>query len=405
MSARQGRWLAIVGIGEDGLDGVSAAGRALIADAELLVGGARHLALVPPNGAARSTWPSPLGPGIDALLTERGRAVTVLASGDPMHYGIGATLAACVPVEETIVVPAPSSFSLACGHLGWRAEEVGMISLHGRPLELLNAWIEPGARLLALSENGTTPASVAALLSARGYGSSRLWALEHLGGASERIRSAGAAEWRANDVADLNLVAIHCVADASAAHFPRIPGLPDDAFHHDGQLTKREVRAVTLARLAPGPRQLLWDVGAGCGSIGIEWMRSPGSPRALAIEPDAARRRLIADNAAALGTPELAIVAGSAPQVLEGLASPDAIFVGGGLSAPGTLDATWSALKPGGRLVANAVTLEGEKHLVEWHERVGGELARIAVERAEPIGQRLGWRPMRAVTQWAAVKR
>jgi precorrin-6Y C5,15-methyltransferase (decarboxylating) len=377
----------------------------LIADAELLVGGARHLALVPPNGAARRAWPSPLGPGIEALLEERGRAVTVLASGDPMFYGIGATLAARVPVDETIVVPAPSSFSLACGHLGWRAEEVGMISLHGRPLELLNAWIEPGARLLALSENGATPAAVAALLSARGYGASRIWALEHLGGGAERIRADTAADWRANDVADLNLVAIHCVADAGAVHFPRVPGLPDDAFRHDGQLTKREVRAVTLARLAPGPRQLLWDVGAGCGSIGIEWMRSPGAPRAVAIEPDAARRRFIADNATALGTPELAIVAGSAPQALEGLATPDAIFVGGGLSTPGTLDAAWAALKPGGRLVANAVTLEGEKHLVEWHERAGGELARIAVERAEPIGQRLGWRPMRAVTQWAAVKR
>ncbi|HUC61929.1 MAG TPA: precorrin-6y C5,15-methyltransferase (decarboxylating) subunit CbiE [Alphaproteobacteria bacterium] len=404
MNPRAGRWLAIVGIGEDGLDGVSGAGRALVADAELLVGGARQLAMIPANGIERVAWPSPLEDGIQALLRARGRRVTVLASGDPMHYGIGATLAARVPVEETIVVPAPSSFSLACARLGWSVAETGTLSLHGRPLDLLNAWLESGARLLALSENGATPAAVAGHLRAHGYGRSRLWALERLGGPRERILAGTAADWRANDVADLNLVAIECVAEPGAIVRARVPGLPDDAFRHDGQLTKREVRAVTLAKLAPGPRGLLWDVGAGCGSVAIEWMRVPGARRAIAIEPDASRRRLIADNAASLGAPGLEIVAGSAPEALQGLAAPDAVFVGGGSAHAGVIEACWAALAPGGRLVANAVTLEGEAKLVEWHGRVGGELVRIAIERAEPIGQRMGWRPARAVVQWAAAK-
>jgi precorrin-6B C5,15-methyltransferase / cobalt-precorrin-6B C5,C15-methyltransferase len=398
-------WLAIVGIGEDGLDGLGAAGRALIAGASVLVGGARHLALIPSDGRTRLVWPSPLEPGIDELLKLRGQSVCVLASGDPMFYGIGATLLRRVPVEEAILVPAPSSFSLASARLGWPSSEVGQFSLHGRPLALLNLWLQPGARLLALSENGATPAAAAELLRARGYGKSRLWALEHLGGPRERIVAGTAGDWHANDIADLNLLAIECVADAATPLLPRAPGLPDEAFRHDGQLTKREMRAITLASLAPVPGQLLWDIGAGCGSVSIEWMRCPGGLHAIAIEPMAARRRLIADNASALGTPELEIVAGSAPEALTGLTAPDAIFIGGGVSAPGVLEAAWAALKPGGRLVANAVTLDGEGRLVEWHKRVGGELARIAVERAEPLGERIGWRPLRAVTQLALVKR
>ncbi len=398
-------WLAIVGIGADGLDGLGAAAHALIADAKVLVGGARHLAMIPPDGRQRLPWPSPLEAGIDELLKLRGQSVCVLASGDPMHYGIGATLLGRVPVAETIVVPAPSSFSLASARLGWPSSEVGMLSLHGRPLASLHAWLQPGARLLALSESGATPAAVAELLRARGYGKSRLWALEHLGGPKERIVAGTAGDWRVNDVADLNLLAIDCVADASAPLLPRVPGLPDGAFRHDGQLTKREMRAITLASLAPVPGQLLWDIGAGCGSVAIEWMRCPGPMHAIALEPNDARRRLIADNATALGTPDLAIVAGAAPEALSGLAAPDAIFIGGGVSTPGVIEAAWAALKPGGRLVANAVTLDGEARLVDWHGRIGGALARIAVERAEPLGERTGWRPLRAVTQLALAKR
>jgi len=329
----------------------------------------------------------------------------VLATGDPMHFGIGVALARRVPAAEMTIIPAPSAFSLACARLGWPLPEVATLTLHGRPRDLLNFYLQPGARLLVLSENAATPAAVAALLSAHGYGGSRLTVLEHMGGSKERIRSLAADHWQANDVADLNTLAIECIADPGARLLPRVPGLPDSAFHHDGQLTKREIRAVTLASLAPIPGQLLWDVGAGCGSVGIEWMRSDPSCRAVALERDEARRRLIADNAAALGVPKLEIVAGTAPEALHALAAPEAIFVGGGASHGGMIETCWAALKPGGRLVANAVTVEGEASLAAWRARFGGELTRIAVVRAEPVGPYGGWRPMMPVTQLAMIKR
>lgn len=399
------KWLAIVGIGEDGLSGLGAAARALIEDARVLAGGARHLAMIPEDGRERLVWKNPFSASLEEVVRRRGTPICVLASGDPMHYGIGATLAKRIPVDETIVVPAPSAFSLACARLGWPLDEVTTLSLHGRPLALLQVWLQPGARILALSENAATPATVAALLRERGYGKSRLWALERLGGGEERIVGGTANGWEANDLADLNTLGIECVTDSDTPLLPRLAGLPDESFHHDGQLTKREVRAITLAALAPVPGQRLWDVGAGCGSVAIEWMRYHPSCRASAVEPDKERRRLIADNATALGVPGIEIVDGRAPEALAGLPAPDAVFIGGGGSAAGVLEACWPALKPGGRLVANAVTLEGEARLVEWRARTGGELTRIAIERAVSIGRRTGWRPFRAITQLAAVKR
>lgn len=398
------KWLAIVGIGEDGLAGLGAAARTLIDGARVLAGGTRHLAMIPEDGRERLVWTSPISALIEEVLRRRGTPVCILATGDPMHYGIGSTLAKRISIEEMTIVPAPSAFSLACARLGWSFGEVAMLSLHGRPLALLRVWFQPGARILALSENAATSAAVATLLRERGYGKSRLWALEHLGGTKERIVAGTVDEWRANDLADLNTLAIECVADADTPLLPRIAGLPDEAFHHDGQLTKREVRAITLAALAPVPGQRLWDVGAGCGSIAIEWMRCHPSSHASAVEPDEGRRRLIADNATALGVPGIEIVDGRAPEALVGLPTPDAVFIGGGGSAAGIFEACWSALKPGGRLVVNAVTLEGEARLVEWRARTGGDLTRIAVERAVSIGRHTGWRPFRAITQLAAVK-
>jgi precorrin-6Y C5,15-methyltransferase (decarboxylating) len=399
------KWLSVIGIGEDGLGGLSAVARSLLDGARVLVGGERHLAMVPPDMRERLTWTSPLSILVEHILRLRGEAICVLATGNPMYYGIGVTLAKRVPIEEMTIIPAPSAFSLACARLGWPQASAAALTLHGRPLALLNAFLQPGARLLVLSENAATPAAVAEHLSARGFGNSRFSVLEHLGGVGERIVCGTAAAWRANDIADLNTLAIECIADTGTLLLPRSPGLPDEAFHHDGQLTKREVRALTLASLAPLPGQLLWDVGAGCGSIAIEWMRTDPSARALAIEKDGERRRLMADNAAALGTPFLKIVGGHAPACLEGLAPPDAVFIGGGGGADGVFEHCWSALKPGGRLVANVVTLEGEARLFGWRDRVGGELTRIAIERAEPIGRHGGWRPLRTVTQLAAVKR
>ncbi len=399
------KWLAVVGIGEDGLPGLSPAARALVDGARVLVGGERHLAMLPSDGRERLTWTIPLDALIDDIVRRRGTPVCVLATGDPMHFGVGVALARRVPAAEMTIIPAPSAFSLACARLAWPLAEVATLTLHGRPLSLLNVYLQPGARLLVLSEDAATPTAVAALLRARGYGGSRLTVLERMGGPKEHIRSLSADHWQANDVADLNTLAIECVAELDAPLLPRVPGLPDSAFHHDGQLTKREVRAVTLAALAPVPGQLLWDVGAGCGSVGIEWMRSHPSCRAIALERDETRRRLIADNAAALGVPKLDIVAGDAPEALRALPAPEAIFVGGGASHPGVLEACWEALKPGGRLVANAVTVEGESSLAAWRDRFGGELIRIAIARAEPVGPYSGWRPLMPVTQLAMVKR
>ena len=398
-------WLSVVGIGEDGLEALSPAARALVDDAEVLIGGERHLAMLPDDGRERLAWPSPLAALVDEIAGRKGQRVCVLATGDPQCFGIGVTLAKRIPLPEMTIVPAPSAFSLACARLGWPLAEVETVTLHGRPLALLHPFVQPGARLLILSENATTPGAVAGLLRDRGYGGSRLTVLEHLGGVKERLYEATAETWSAKDVADLNTLAVECVAEPEAALLPRTPGLADDAFRHDGQLTKREVRAATLAALAPLPGQRLWDVGAGCGSVAIEWLRAAPRSMAIAIEQKAARRVLIADNAAALGTPQLEIVAGEAPDALAGLAVPDAVFIGGGAATAGIFEACWSALAPGGRLVANAVTLEGEGALARWQGEVGGTLTRLAVVRAEPVGEFLGWRPLMPVTQFATVKR
>ncbi|GAA4259108.1 precorrin-6y C5,15-methyltransferase (decarboxylating) subunit CbiE [Azospirillum formosense] len=400
-----GRWLSVVGIGEDGWGGLSPAARALVEGADLLAGGARHLVLVPEAaGQKRLPWPSPLSDAYPALLERRGQRVCVLASGDPSWYGIGATLSKLVPVEELSIIPAPSSFSLAAARLGWPLQECGTLTVHGRPLELVVPHLQPGARLLILSWDGTTPAKLATLLTARGFGLSRLTALESMGGPRERSIVATADAWSAERVADLNTLAVECVAAPGARTLPRTPGLPDDWFEHDGQITKREIRAVTLSWLAPRRGELLWDIGAGSGSIGVEWMLSDPANRAIAVEHKADRAARIPANATAFGVPGLELVRGKAPEALDGLPAPDAVFIGGGLTNDGVLDACWSALKPGGRIVANAVTLESEAMLIATHKRLGGQLSQIAVSRATPIGGFTGWRPLMPVTLWLAEK-
>jgi precorrin-6Y C5,15-methyltransferase (decarboxylating) len=397
-------WLSIIGLGEEGLAGLTPPARVLFENAEVLFGGKRVLALVPEDGRERVSWPSPLSAVMDDIQRRRGQRVCVLATGDPLHYGVGVTLAKEIPCEEMTVIPAPSAFSLACARLGWSRGEVETLTLHGRPLELIQPAIQPEARLLLLSGDASTPGRVAEALRARGFEDSRITVLEHMGGPKERSISATAARWRANDIAGFNTVAVECRAGPEARVLPRTPGLPDEAFRHDGQLTKREVRAVTLAALAPVAGQLLWDVGAGCGSVAIEWMRGQPRARALAIERSKDRIALIADNAAALGTPGLEIVEGEAPEALGGLEAPDAVFIGGGLTGPGTVEACWRALKPGGRLVANVVTLEGEQAAIRAREQFGGELTRLEVSRAAAMGAFTGWRPLKPVTQLRAVK-
>lgn len=397
-------WLTVVGIGDDGLAGLAPAARALVETAEIIVGGARHLAMIPRTSAERLPWRRPFADSIAAIESRRGRRVTVLASGDPMWFGAGALLCRHFPHDEMLVVPHPGAFSLAAARLGWPLAECVTLSLHGRPLDTLRLHLAEGRRLLLLSEDGGTPAAVARVLAATGWGSSRLTVLDHLGGAAEAAHSATAAAWDERRAADLNTVALECRAAPGVRGLPRLAGLPDDAFEHDGQLTKREIRAATLAALAPLPGQLLWDVGAGCGSIAIEWLRADGHMSAIAIERDAARAAIIARNAALLGVPGLDIVRGEAPGALVGLAPPDAVFVGGGLADPALLPVLWEALKPGGRLVANVISTEGERALYEWQARHSGTLTRLAISRAEPLGAHLGWRALAPVTQLAVTK-
>ncbi len=394
-------WLSIIGLGEDGWNGLGGAARALVANAELIVGGARHLALLPALDAERLPWKSPLTDTLPEIERWRGRRVAVLASGDPLCFGVGALLARHFDPTEMIVLPGHGAFSLAAARLLWPLEEIICLSFHARPLERLRLHLASGARVIGLSTDGTTPAKLANLLAESGWGPSALTVFEYLGGAREQRHDALAQEWGERRVADLNTVAIECRAGPYARPYARRASLPDDAFRHDGQLTKRVVRAATLAALAPLPGELLWDIGAGCGSIAIEWLRSERRMKAFAVERDPARAALIAQNAATLGVPELEIIRAAAPAALMGLPSPDAIFIGGGTSDISLWDAAWQGLKPGGRLVANAVTVAGEAELFRRHAALGGALSRIAVAQAE-AGR--FWRPAMPVTQLAVVK-
>jgi len=390
-------WLTVVGIGEDGFAGLGKNARRALLGASRVIGSQRQLDLLPACiRAERQTWPRPFA--LAPVLAEGNTPTCVLASGDPMLFGVGASLARVVAREDLQVLPAPSSFSLAAARMGWPLQDVVTLSVVARPVAALNAHLHSGVRLLVLSNDASSPAIIARLLREQGFGPSRLTVLEHLGGPAERRVEASANDWNDPPVAALNLIAIDCLADASARPLSRIGGLPDSAFEHDGQLTKRDVRAVTLARLAPLPGQLLWDVGAGSGSIGIEWMRTWPSCRTLAIEADEGRQQLIERNRDALGVPGLQLIRGKAPQALAGLERPDAIFIGGGVTREGVLDTCWQQLKPGGRLVANAVTLQSEMLLMSWRERHGGELTRIHIAQAQPLGEFDTWRQALPIT-------
>ncbi len=408
MTGAAPRWLALVGIGEDGAAGLSPAAAALVAQAELIVGGARHLALAAPllreSRAETLAWPSPLQDAFPAILARRGRPVVVLVTGDPYHYGVGATLARVVPAEEMLCVPGPSAFSLAAARLGWALQETAQVSLHGRALERVVPHLQPGARVLALSWDGSTPARLASLLVERGMADTIVTVLERLGGPAERIRSAPAAGFALADIDPLNTIALEVRCGPDARVVTRAAGLPDELFAHDGQITKREIRAVTLSALAPRRGERLWDIGAGSGSVGIEWMLADPANRAIAVEADPARAARIAENAAALGVPDLTIVTGRAPVALAGLPRPEAVFVGGGSSDPAVLDAAWEALGPGGRIVVAAVTLEAQAEVFRRCRAQGGELTQVSVSRAEPVGGFLVWRPALPVVHWRAVK-
>ncbi|UYN95620.1 MAG: precorrin-6y C5,15-methyltransferase (decarboxylating) subunit CbiE [Enhydrobacter sp.] len=394
-------WLSIIGVGEDGVAGLSPVARQLVAAAELVVGGKRHLSLVNSliNGA-RLSWPSPIGDAVPEIARHRGRPVVVLASGDPFHYGVGELLTRSIPCVEMLCLPQPSSFSLAAARLGWPLQDVSLVSLHGRALEGIVRHLQPGARILALSWDGSTPAKLAALLAESGFGASSLTVLERLGGPQERVHHDLAS------AAALNVVAVEVVAGPDARVASLSSGLPDEMFEHDGQLTKREVRAVTLSALAPRQGELLWDIGLGAGSVAIEWLLRHPSLQAIGVEEDAGRAARAARNAASLGAPDLRIVQGRAPAALNSLPAPDAVFVGGGLGDPGVFEAVWAPLKPGGRLVANAVSLQSEARLIDLFRSHGGELVCLDVSRAGRAGSSevFVWRAAAPVIQWRTRK-
>lgn len=398
--------ITVIGIGADGWTGLPEHLRAQVCDAEVLLGGRRHLDLVPPvPGQVRDPWPSPLRDGLSGLLARHdGRRVVALASGDPLVSGVGTGLVDLLGADAVRIEPAVSSIALARARMGWAAEGVDVVSLVGRDARLLLRVVAPGHRVLVLAADESTPAQLAALLHERGYAASRLTVLGDLGAAAESRVEASVARWAFGcdaPVSRLHVVALELVGPVVGSW---APGLPDAAYEHDGQLTKRDLRVSALARLAPQPGQLLWDVGAGAGSVGIEWQRAHPTCRAVAIEADPERAARIGRNAANLGVPTLDVVTGRAPEALAGLPAPDAVFVGGGATRSGLLDACLTALRSGGRLIVHGVTLETGTLLAQAHTRHGGELTRISVEHAEPIGAFTGWTPTRAITQWAFVK-
>ena len=395
-------WLAILGITEDGT--LTPAAQAILHNATLVAGGARHLALAAPHiRGERLPWPSPMDAGLAAILARRPAPVAVLASGDPHWFGVATTLSRHVPHTETTCIPAPSAFTLACAALGWAMQDCDTLSFCGRPLGPLLRLLQPGARILALSADASTPAAVAALLCQHGFGPSRLHLLEALGGPAQRVTSATAASPPPGPIHPLNMLGIEVLAAPGARILPLTPGLPDALFEHDGQITKQEVRAITLAALAPRRGKVLWDIGCGSGSIGIEWCLRHPANRAAALDADPHRAARARRNAAAFGVP-LQVVDGAAPAALHGLPPPDAVFLGGGAADPGVIPAAWDALRPDGRLVANAVTLETEAALLAARVRLGGTLTRIGIERVDRIGAMHAYRPAMTVTQWIAVK-
>lgn len=396
-------WLSLVGLGEDGPAGLCAEAREALETAEIVFGGERHLALLGSVPGEARRWPQPFGDALPMILAERGRSVCVLATSDPFHYGIGASLARALAPQEMRVLPQLSSFAMACNRLRWPQEDCELVSLHGRTLYRIVPLLQPGARILALSWDENTPAAVAELLTQRGLGASRMTVMEAMGGPRERVQAMRADAFALESIAALNLIAVEVEAARNARILPLSPGLDESWFAHDGQITKADIRAITLAALAPRAGETLWDVGAGSGSVAVEWCQRHPRNSAVAFESKAERVENIESNRLALGG--LAIeVAGEAPAAFTGRSAPDAVFIGGGLTVPGLFEGAFGALKPGGRLVANVVTLEGEAKLADLFKAHGGSLRRFGISHLDPVGRMHGWRPAMAVTQWRVAK-
>jgi precorrin-6B C5,15-methyltransferase / cobalt-precorrin-6B C5,C15-methyltransferase len=398
------KWLTIVGMGEDGWEGLSNRARLAIKSTDVIVGSNRLLSHLPKTKAEIHEWPQPFSAVVEQIKPLTGRNTVILATGDPMNFGVVRKLLEFIPFEEMTIIPQVSAFSLAAARMGWSLPDCDCFTIHGRPAANVETFIQPNARLIVLTEDETSVAEVSRRLIARGFGDSNITVLENMGGEAERISNFSANTNPNLDWSPLNVVAVHCIAGPQPKIFPRVAGLPDEAFIHDGQLTKREVRAATLAALAPAPDQVLWDIGAGCGSVSIEWMRSTRGCEAFAIEHNEDRLKMIATNADQLGTPRLNVIAGKAPEALDGLRAPDAVFIGGGVGNDGVFDKAWQTLKSGGRMVSNVVTIEGEMHLYDLHEKYGGELVRMDVSTLAYVGPYRAMKPRMSVVQWRVTK-
>ena len=394
------KWLTIVGMGEDGWEGLSNRARLAIKATDIIVGSTRLLNLLPNIKAERHEWPQPFSAVVERIKPLIGRNTVILATGDPMNYGVARKLMEFIPFAEMTIIPHLSAFSLAASRLGWSLPDCDTLTLHGRPAANLEAFIQPDTKLIVLTADASTIPEIARRLEVRSFGQSHITVLENLGSEHERVSPYAPH----TDYSDLNTVAIHCIASLNAKIWSRLAGLPDEAFIHDGQLTKREVRAATLAALAPAPDHLLWDIGAGCGSVSIEWMRSTRGCEAIAFEHNADRLNMIAQNIDALGTPRLKVIAGKAPESFANMPAPHAIFIGGGVGVPGVFEAAWEKLRPAGRLVANVVTIEGEMHLYDLQEKHGGDLVKIEISNLASVGPYRAMKPRMAVTQWRVQK-
>jgi precorrin-6B C5,15-methyltransferase / cobalt-precorrin-6B C5,C15-methyltransferase len=398
------KWLTIIGMGEDGYEGLSATAKLVLQNTDVIVGSERLFRFLPALKAERLEWPQPFSAVVNQMKPLRGRNTVILATGDPMNYGVARKLLEFIPFAEMTVIPHLSAFSHVASRMGWSLPDCDTLTLHGRDAANIEAFIQPRAKLIVLTEDAGTISEVARRLVARGFKKSTITVLENMGGQRESISGFIADAVPATEFSDLNTLAVECIAGPHAKIWSRLAGLPDDAFINDGLLTKREVRATTLAVLTPAPDQLLWDIGAGCGSVAIEWMRSTRGCEAIAFESNTERLKMIAENADRLGTPRLKIVAGETPATLTGQQAPDAVFIGGGVGIPGVFETAWEQLKPGGRMVANVVTIEGEMHLYDLQEKYGGDLVRIEISNLTPIGPYRAMKPRMAVTQWRVQK-
>jgi precorrin-6B C5,15-methyltransferase / cobalt-precorrin-6B C5,C15-methyltransferase len=398
------KWLTIIGMGEDGWEGLSNRARLAIKSTDVIVGSSRLLSHLPKTKAEIHEWLQPFSAVVEQIKPLTGRNTVILATGDPMNFGVARKLLEFIPFDEMTIIPQVSAFSMAAARMGWSLPDCDCFTIHGRPAANVETFIQPNARLLILTEDETSVAEVCRRLISRGFGESAITVLENMGGAGERISNFAANANPNLNWSPLNVLAVGCVADEQAKIYSRVAGLPDDAFIHDGQLTKREVRAATIAALAPASDQVLWDIGAGCGSVSIEWMRSTRGCEAFAIEHNEDRLKMIATNADQLGTPRLKVIADKAPDALKDLAAPDAVFIGGGVGNEGVFDAAWANLKSGGRMVCNVVTIEGEMHLYDLHEKHGGELVRMDISTLTSVGPYRAMKPRMSVVQWSVIK-